>query len=153
MSWDQKSRDFHRIHENLQDTEGHMKAWDIKREVAIPMWQARITACRSSGMNVKEWCATNGIDRGTYYKWERMCLSRVDQNQIAGTKALDSGTESALIQVRPEQLSSITSAQDPISSTASAELVIHYGCVSMDISPQMPVARIAELVSALNSHV
>jgi hypothetical protein len=130
-----------------------MNAWDIKREAAIPMWQARIKSCRSSGMKVKEWCTANGIDRRTYYKWENLCLSRVDQKKIEDRKVFVPETGNALIQVRPEQLPSSNNEPLPITSIASAELVIHYGCVSMDISPQMPVARIAELVSALNSHV
>ena len=128
-----------------------MNAWDVKREAAIPMWQARIKACRSSELNVKEWCAANGIDRRTYYKWESLCLARASQDTSKETGAL---VEShSMIQINPTSLpSKVESPIVPI-TTAPAELVIHYGCVSMDISSQMPVARIAELVSALNSNV
>lgn len=58
-----------------------------------------------------------------------------------------------LIKITPDLLPSNQESQEYPVSTASAELVIRCGCVSMDISPQMPVAKIAELVSALNSHV
>ena len=48
-----------------------MNAWEIKREVQIPMWQERIKVCRSSGMTVKDWCKENGITKQTYYAWEK----------------------------------------------------------------------------------
>ena len=57
-----------------------------------------------------------------------------------------------MIKINPMTLSNKEDSDSPI-STASAELVIHFGCVSMDISPQMSVSRIAELVFALDSHV
>ena len=127
-----------------------MDIWDIKREALIPAWQERIRECRSSGLTVRAWCAMNNISRQTYYNWEKMCLSRVEQNPRRSEETR--GQDNALIKFYPEQLPSSTE-EIPTISTASAELVIRYGCVSMDISPQMPVSRIAELVSALNSHV
>ncbi|MBO7729002.1 MAG: hypothetical protein J6S50_10870 [Oscillospiraceae bacterium] len=127
-----------------------MDIWDIKREALIPVWQERIRECRSSGLTVRAWCAMNNISRQTYYNWEKMCLSRVEQNPKRSEETR--GQDNALIKFNPELLPSST---EPISSISisSAELVIRCGCVSMDISPQMPVSRIAELVSALNSHV
>lgn len=127
-----------------------MDIWDIKREALIPVWQERIRECRSSGLTVRAWCAMNNISRQTYYNWEKMCLSRVEQNPKRSEETR--GQDNALIKFNPELLPSST---EPISSISisSAELVIRCGCVSMDISPQMPVSRIAELVSVLNSHV
>lgn len=127
-----------------------MDIWDIKREALIPVWQERIRECRSSGLTVRAWCAMNNISRQTYYNWEKMCLSRVEQNPKRSEETR--GQDNALIKFNPELLPSST---EPISSISisSAELVIRCGCVSMDISPQMPVSRIVELVSALNSHV
>ncbi len=128
-----------------------MNAWDIKREAAIPMWQARIKACRSSDLNVKEWCAANGIDRRTYYKWESFCLARASQDAAKETGAL--AESHSMIRVNPASLPSTAEVPIVPTTSAPAELVIHCGCVSIDISSQMSVARIAELVSALNSHV
>ena len=76
-----------------------MNAWDIKREAALPMWQARVRACRSSGMAVKNWCAANGIDRRTYYKWESYCISRAEQSQPS---ALIATEEHSLVRIDPE---------------------------------------------------
>ena len=128
-----------------------MNAWDVKQETAIPLWQARIKECRSSGMTVKEWCASKGIKRSTYYKWEALCIAWATQRTTSNAGVI--GEERSIIQINPALLpSSMEPSTTPISA-ASAELVIRCGCVSMDISPQMPVARIAELVSALNRHV
>ena len=146
-----KSHDFHRNLENSVESEGHMNAWDIKREAAIPMWQARIKACRSSELTVKEWCEANGIDRRTYYKWESLCLARASQCATSGTEML--AEKRSMIQINPASLpTTVEEPNEPV-SIATAELVIRCGCVSMDISPQMSVTKIAELVSALNSHV
>ena len=111
-----------------------MNAWDIKREMAIPIWQERIKACRASGMSIDLWCAANNISRKTYYRWEKLCIAKA-------------------LQGKEGRIASNKDTQESTISTAPAELVIHCGCVSMDISPEMPVARIAELVAALNRHV
>lgn len=73
------------------------------------------------------------------------CLQRVSNNKENSTNAI--------IKVIPEELSTGEMTQKPEEATAPAELVIRCGCVSMDISPEMSVTKIAELVSALNSHV
>ena len=153
MSQDQeKSRDFQRNLGNSVEMEGHMNAWDIRREAAIPLWQEKIKACRSSGMSVRDWCAENNITRQTYYAWEKYCLSRASEVRLAEGAGV-SQEMNALVRIDPGLLPSNKENHTTPISTASAELVIRCGCVRMDISPQMPVARIAELVSALNSHV
>ena len=128
-----------------------MNAWDVRREAARPMWQARIKACRSSDLNVKEWCAANGIDRRTYYKWESLCLARASQGMPVNANA--TAEQHSMVQINPALLPSNVETPTVPVSNASAELVIHCGCVSMDISSQMPVDKIAALVSALNNHV
>jgi len=67
-----------------------------------------------------------------------MCLQR------AGNRD-EHPANTTIIKVVPEQLPSTGCLQETQISTASAELVIHCGCVSMDINPQMSVAKIAEL--------
>lgn len=128
-----------------------MDIWEIKREALIPVWQDRIRDCRASGLTVRAWCARNNISHQTYYNWEKRCLTRAEHNPTR--KEIDIRQESTLIKITPDLLPSNQESQEYPVSTASAELVIRCGCVSMDISPQMPVAKIAELVSALNSHV
>ena len=128
-----------------------MNAWDIKREMAIPIWQERIKACRASGMSIDLWCAANNISRKTYYRWEKLCVARA----LVGKEGriTDTCNEHSMVKIDPMTLSNNMEGSERPISTAPAELVIHCGCVSMDISPEMPVTRIAELVAALNRHV
>ena len=128
-----------------------MNAWDIKREMAIPIWQDRIRACRASGMSIDLWCAANNISRKTYYRWEKLCVARALQGKEG--RIAETCNEHAMIKIDPMALSNNTEDSERAISRAPAELVIRCGCVSMDISPEMPVARIAELVAALNRYV
>ena len=102
-----------------------MNAWDIKREAAIPMWQARIKECRSSGQSVKDWCTANGIDRRTYYKWEALCLARASQTTVDESEGLT--VNHSMIRVNPASLPSTTESPVAPLSAAPAELVIHCG--------------------------
>ena len=131
-----------------------MDTWALKREAQIPKWQERIQACRSSGQAVEKWCRENGVSSKTYYRWEKYCLQIADGTLRLSTPLYPRRTEHSLVKVNPQNLPISTSVEaTSVQHSVPAELVIHYGCVSMDISPQMPVTRIAELVSALNSHV
>lgn len=76
-----KSQDFDRNLENSVESEGHMNAWDLKREAALPMWQVRIKACRSSELTVKEWCEANGI--GSFHRYNLLAVTASQiQNQF-----------------------------------------------------------------------
>ena len=131
-----------------------MDTWALKREARIPEWQDRIQACRSSGQPVEKWCRDNGVSSKTYYRWEKYCLRIADGTLKLSTPLYPKRTEHSLAKVDPQHLPVLTSAETTsVPHSAPAELVIHCGCVSMDISPEMPVAKIAELVTALNSHV
>ena len=37
----------------------------------LAKWNERLTACRSSGQTVREWCRENGISPSNYYHWQR----------------------------------------------------------------------------------
>ena len=129
-----------------------MDTWAIKREAQIPKWQERIQACRGSGQSVEQWCQDNGVSSKTYYRWEKYCLQIAGGTLNPSTPLYPKRTEHCLIKVNPQNLPASTETTS-IQQNAPAELVIRCGCVSMDISPQMPVTRIADLVAALNSHV
>ena len=43
----------------------------LNNQNKLAMWANRISACRSSGQNVKTWCKENGICEQTYYKWQK----------------------------------------------------------------------------------
>ena len=122
-----------------------MEVRQLSHAARAAEWQERIRTCRSSGLSVTRWCEENQISPKTYYRWERTCLAEAAE-QLGYT-----GGSTGLLKLDPNQLP--TDASTVFSPGAAAELVIRCGCVSMDINAQMSVARIAELVSALNSHV
>ena len=37
----------------------------------LALWAGRISECRNSGQNVKDWCKENGICEQTYYRWQK----------------------------------------------------------------------------------
>lgn len=42
-------------------------------------WQEKIMACWSSGASVSAWCEEQGIDRKTYYRWEKEILAKASR--------------------------------------------------------------------------
>ena len=52
---------------------------ELKREVMLREWSARIAECRGSGKAVKEWCAEQGISVQTYYRWEKRFVEKATQ--------------------------------------------------------------------------
>ena len=47
----------------------------------LALWAGRISACRSSGQNVKAWCQENGVCEQTYYKWQRRLFEMAQAQQ------------------------------------------------------------------------
>ena len=47
----------------------------------LALWAGRISECRSSGQSVKVWCAENGINEQTYYKWQRRLFEMAQAQQ------------------------------------------------------------------------
>ena len=43
----------------------------LNQQNKLAVWAERVTACRSSGLRVKDWCKENGICEQTYYKWQK----------------------------------------------------------------------------------
>jgi hypothetical protein len=41
----------------------------VQHQVVAQEWQQQILEQRSSGMNVKQWCATNNVRENRYYYW------------------------------------------------------------------------------------
>ena len=71
-----------------------MNANEAKHEARVRGWRERVRECRSSGLSVKEWCAGHGINKATYYRWEREILGRtkntlatVEENRGTGGEA------------------------------------------------------------------
>ena len=90
---------------------------ELKREVMLREWSARIAECRNSGKAVKEWCAEQGISVQTYYRWEKRFVEKATQ-QLSQSALTQTGK---LMQVNPEALPSGGGAtSDRVSPSAMA---------------------------------
>ena len=53
------------------------KVSSVKTEYRIKQWTGRIQEYRISGMTLKAWCETNGINIKTYYYWLHKIRTKV----------------------------------------------------------------------------
>ena len=108
-----------------------MGAWEMKHQAALAGWAERVRECRSSGVSVSMWCEEQGIDRRTYYRWEREVLRAAEES-----KALAAQTEFAELVPR---------RREPQEEKAGAKIRVRVGCAEVDIYPGADI----ELVGAL----
>ncbi len=47
----------------------------------LSLWAGRISECRNSGQNVKDWCEENGICEQTYYRWQKRLFEMAKAQQ------------------------------------------------------------------------
>ena len=47
----------------------------------LTAWAERVSACRSSGLSVKDWCRENGVCEQTYYKWQKRLFEMAQAQQ------------------------------------------------------------------------
>ena len=53
----------------------------MSKQERLENWTARIIACRSSGMTVRDWCQENGLSEKTYYYWQRRLFQTLSEQQ------------------------------------------------------------------------
>ena len=44
---------------------------ELNKKATMQKWAERIKACRSSNLNVNQWCQKNNIAYSTYYAWQK----------------------------------------------------------------------------------
>ena len=96
----------------------------------LVLWSKRISACRSSGMNVKAWCEENGVCLGTYYKWQR----KLYQMAAAGTTTTE-----------PQQFVEVSAR--PRSTPVA---VLHIGNAAVELMSGIEESTLTALCRALN---
>ena len=55
---------------------------EVKTNLRHREWEEQIRECQSSGMKVRDWCKTNGLNETTYYR--RLRIVREEYLQNAG---------------------------------------------------------------------
>jgi len=58
-----------------------MNTQEAKRREQLLEWQTKVAECRSSGLQVRAWCAAHHISTSTYYGWEREVRNAAIQEQ------------------------------------------------------------------------
>ena len=115
---------------------------ELKREVMLREWSARIAECRGSGKAVKEWCAEQGISVQTYYRWEKRFVEKATQQL-----SLPAPTQAGLLmRVNPETLPSGDM------SAVGLCITIRHGESVITLPAGSSAEAVADLVRALNSH-
>ena len=113
---------------------------ELKREVMLREWSARIAECRNSGKAVKAWCAEQGISVQTYYRWERRFVEKATQHL-----SLPGATQAGmLIQVNPDALPSGDGAD------IKSGVTIRHGESIIFLPVGSSAEAVADLVKALN---
>ena len=84
----------------------------MKHAASLAEWKDRIMDCRTSGLTVQVWCEKNGLNRSTYYRWEREIFGRMDQdaNQASEAEAKDT----ALVPIAGQQFVEVPVAEKPV---------------------------------------
>ena len=95
------------------------------------LWSERVSACRSSGQTVRQWCQENGIAEKTYYYWQRKIF------KAAGATA--EPTFAALIPPEAEH------------RTADAIAVIHAASVQVELLSRAEPSEIRAILQALTT--
>ena len=113
---------------------------ELKREVMLREWSARIAECRNSGKAVKEWCAEQGISAQTYYRWEKRFVEKAAQ-QLSLPAPTQAGM---LMQVNPDALPSGDAAD------IGSGITIHHGESVITLPVGSSTEAVADLVKALN---
>ena len=63
-----------RVAYTIRDTGVFLMGKDLQTrngQNKLAIWAGRISKCRNSGQNVKDWCKENGICEQTYYRWQK----------------------------------------------------------------------------------
>ena len=116
---------------------------ELKREVMLREWSARIAECRGSGKAVKEWCAEQGISAQTYYRWEKRFVEKASQQLSLQATTTQSGM---LMRVNPDALPGGDEAG------IGSGITIRHGESVITLPAGSSAEAVADLVKALNRH-
>ena len=116
---------------------GELTVIAVKQRYSAATWKERVAECRSSGQGVMEWCAANGINRKSYYRWERRLLQ-------------EAGNELRCI---PQPRQNQRFAEIPqVPCTPDAVAVIHFGEFTCELRQGITAEQISVIVQVMKSH-
>jgi len=135
-----------------------MNVNDAKHQARLAEWKTLVAQCRSSGLPVKQWCAENGRDPSTYYRWDREIFGRIKNDSGKKTEELSPAVRPEPPAVQQPVLAELAVAKPTfVASTVQSEperfratAVIRVGKLEMElsnaVSPKL-MQQLKELVS------
>jgi len=112
-----------------------MNTQEAKRREQLSEWQTKVAECRSSGLQVRAWCAAHHISTSTYYGWEREVRNAAIQEQTELT-----------VNTPPEFAEVPAAAQK-----RSEAIVLEYGGFRMEIPESINEKALRTILAALKS--
>ena len=91
-----------------------MNSNSMKHAASLAEWKNRIIDCRASGLTVQVWCKKNGLNKSTYYRWEREIFGRMDQDANQASEMEAKGP--TLVPIAGQQLVEIPIAEKPVAA-------------------------------------
>ncbi len=56
---------------------------EINGHNQMEVWSERVSACRTSGLSVAQWCNEAGVNPSSYYRWQRKLFQKLQEtNEI-----------------------------------------------------------------------
>ena len=110
---------------------------EVRQRYSAATWKERITACRSSGQTVAEWCSTNDISSKTYYRWERKLLREASQ-ELCCTK-------------QPQQIQRFTEIPS-MTDAADVVAVVHTGELTCELRQGITPEQMSAIIQGMKSH-
>lgn len=112
-----------------------MNTQEAKHQEKLSEWQAKVAECRSSGLQVRAWCAAHHISTTTYYGWEREVRNAAEQEQAA-----------AAVKTPPEFVEVPAAAQE-----YGKVIVVEYEKFHLEIPEFIHEKALRRILSALKS--
>ena len=109
----------------------------VKQRYSAATWKERIAECRSSGQGVMEWCAANGINSKSYYRWERKLLQ-------------EAGNELRRIQ-KPQQIQRFAEIPQ-VPCTPDVVAVIRFGEFTCELRQGITAEQISAIVQVMKGY-
>ena len=111
-------------------------------EVRIKQWIPLFAEQANSGLSKKEWCIQNGIERASFYRWQRRVRSYLLEHQESEERALPVMNRIAdnegfvELPSSRDALAGTYNTQNgyPPESTEDSSIRIHYGGFSISLS-------------------
>lgn len=127
-------------------------------DLRIRKWITILEVQANSGMNKKEWCDVNGIERTSFFRWQRRVRSYLlehegDRGQLqipAGNKEMERGCFVEL--PRSQDSNSMMAASMPHYDDASQEthsMCVSYGDFSVHVSGAIDEGQLAAVLRAM----